>query len=466
MLEQNKQLIIYAILAVFVTVLVTFTLAPSAEKLLYVAWVSSVVVGSLAVIVLLIYTTTLKRPVQFSNLPVYQFFALTVLIISMIVAVSLLPTDTFDNVPISKIRIDTGDITTWYLAIGERNIIDSGCIEKTNHCQEDSKTNLLDTYSANTTTAETVPAKTSTTEANNSQFLFQIPYYIIIPGLLGAFIRYLYKDVREFKEDLKNDLTSLKQIFLDHKNKGYEILLAMDASLDEVLKCAKKTSRKEKEDPYVTAKDLLDICNHNNDFVYSLPPEAVTPFSKYLKTKFSELSLIETSFEKQRFQIGDKTNNKTLTVIGAFFLAPLLAVVAWLIAGLAAEQIHKEIFIVIAFGAGLSADAIVKKMWEFTGEKLNITPDVETASVKIKKLESKPASGKTPLRVEFILEVEGKPKQIEWDYGDSVIDTGGKSKSHTYTKEGKYSGKVKVTDENNNVEEKGFEIDVKKSDQT
>lgn len=473
----NVLLFFLSLFVVAATILIThFFILPqglfgeeSDEKLQGLLWILSIVLGSLSVVVLLIYTTKLKRPLQFSTLPVYQFFALSLLIISMIVAISLLP-NTIEDLPIAKISQDNGEISSWYLIIGET-------INKTNSSvSHHDVNNELESNPSDSTTQSDSSKTTAKSETNDSTatrgkdrngkewFVFQIPYFILIPGLLGAYIRYLYKDVREFKEDLKSDLLSLKEIFLEHRNKVYEISLAMDASLNDILKFADKFTHKEKRDPYITTKNLLDVCNCTNNYIYSLPPEAVTPFSKYLKDKFSELSVLETSYEKQRFQVGDKTNTKTLTVVGAFFLAPILAVVAWLIAEVVTPGIHKEMLIVLAFSAGLSADAIVKKMWSLTGEKLKVDHDADKAPfVEIKKLDVNPKTGKAPLSVSFKLAINGKEKKIEWDFGDSSSVTGGKEKQHEYKKPGKYNGKVMVTDQKGDVEEKGFVINVTKS---
>src|SRR5207249_1865346 len=114
-------------------------------------WFVSVIISAGSIIVLLIAANSLQKPTSFASLPVYLFFDLTIFVVFFILSISFFPTDVFgDKFPISTGSFtDLQNKTQWSLNIGG------------------------------------IP------NSRNSSGL-QIPIYVIVGGILGAYIRYLY----------------------------------------------------------------------------------------------------------------------------------------------------------------------------------------------------------------------------------------------------------------------------------
>ena len=123
-------------------------------------WLLFVIIAALSIVVLLLAANSLKRPASFASLPVYQFFELTIFVVFFILSVSFIPTGFFGD---ESFPISTGTFTNaqnqtqWVLSIGG-----------------------------------------NPNNPNTSGLL--IPIYVIIAGILGAYIRYLYLGIYEFKK--------------------------------------------------------------------------------------------------------------------------------------------------------------------------------------------------------------------------------------------------------------------------
>ena len=140
-------------------------------------WLVYVIVGSGSLVTLLLYTQRATTPSQFSNLPVYQFFVLSILVVCFILAISFFPTDLFGNTfPISTMLfIDQENQTQWVLNIGGLG------------------------------------------ESNVNSLGLQIPHYIVVAGVLGAYIRYLYMDIKEFKNSYRDQLINFDERSHDYQ---------------------------------------------------------------------------------------------------------------------------------------------------------------------------------------------------------------------------------------------------------
>lgn len=358
MLKSNSAPLVAITLIAIVLIVISFL---SYEKIGHQefeigVWLGSIIVSGAAVIILLYHTIQRKKPDQFTKLPVYQFILLTTLLGCMIIALTFWPDMIFDGTPLSKeIRIDnatkTGiETTNYYFVIGGNG---------------------------------------------KDKALLEIPYYVIIPGILGAYIRYLYKEIRLYRNQFKKHLEKFTGGYLAHKNKILEICLAIGYSRDEIEKFTReRDGGSESNIPknggyFVRAGDILEFFKHKHSEIYSLPPEAAFVFSKYIKRQFCKLSNLEDQYDSLNSEIRDKAIYKTIYVIGIFFLAPLLAIISWLLLGLGDTE-KFEAYVVMAFGAGLTADTIVKKIWSLAGDKLPENPDDELDDDTNKTKEKKP----------------------------------------------------------------------------
>lgn len=313
-------------------------------------WLGSIFVGGAVVLGLLYHTIQRKKPDQYSRLPVIQFILLTTLLGCMIAAITFWPNAIFEETPLSKvIRADNStDTINYYFVIGGNG---------------------------------------------KDKALLEIPYYVIIPGMFGAYIRYLYKEIRLYRMQFRKQLVELTNRYLKHKNKILEICLAIGFSREDIKNYAKLP---EKGGYFVRAGNILEFFKERHNVIYSLPPEAAYTFSRYIKQQFCELSQLEDKYDSLNFEIRDKAIYKTIYVIGIFFLAPLLAIIAWLLLGLG-ETSKFEAHVVIAFGAGLTADTIVRKIWSLTGDKISENPEDDLDGEEAKQVEEKkPADPKKP----------------------------------------------------------------------
>jgi len=251
----------------------------------------------------------------------------------------------------------------------------------------------------------------------NKKSAFEIPYYIIIPGIIGGYIRYIYKEIKENRTKFDSYITNLEKIYFKHTNKASKIAASLGTSI--TLLKSKISKNELNYDPNETFQidipsnetrpysiDQSEINRQNKkidenakkqaeyekNLVYEkiivpsglireyvltsigsafyLPNVAQLPFSKYLQKHLSELDKIELQYIKYLNKTSRYIANNTISVTGMFLLSPVLAVVAWLLARLGTAT-NTDSFVVLAFGAGLSADFIIRKIWSFTEDKLS-----------------------------------------------------------------------------------------------
>ena len=295
--------------------------------------------GIIAIVAILLHTARIEKPREFANLAIYQFFALSIIAISIIFSVAFFPEDIRGNdLPISRVLyIDDENRSQWVFSVG-----------------------------ASTKGESTIG--------------LQIPFYVIITGVLGAYIRYLYLTTKQTKDELGEHLINLKRLYIDHKALVNKICKAAGFSYEELQKKNKGKIFKAK---YVKIKHILKELQEKHDEIYNLPPTAIGPFSNYLNSQFDLLTEKEAEYEESRFEISYMVNHKTLSTIGFFFLAPLLAIIAWLMLSLGGMDEWRA-FAIVSFGAGLTADSIVKKLWKTMGE-LGFSDDDESTTKKEKK---------------------------------------------------------------------------------
>lgn len=302
-------------------------------------WFVYIGMGALAFFALLLHTTTLERPRDFARLHIYEFFALSVLVTSLVLTVVLFPVEIFpDNMAVKKINkfeeVAQPNATQWVIAVGD------------------------------------------ITEKGEGIGL-QIPIYIIVAGISGAYLRYLYGYIRgkEVEED-EEILLELKKWYLKQKKIVNTLCIAAGLEYHKI--------RKGEGTEVVRLKHMHKIYDIRRDFIFFLPPHSTAKLADYLAGHFNRLYEVEENYETRIFELRISTYRRTIRAIGAFFLAPLLAVMAWLLLDLSSETQSWQAFAVVGFAAGLSTEAIIERIWSFMGERF--PPKKEEASDKQKSV--------------------------------------------------------------------------------
>jgi hypothetical protein len=281
-------------------------------------WFAMVGFGALSVFALLAHTMYMEKPRDFARLPVYEFFALSILVVSLILGVVFFPTYIFPpDMGIQKTIIESTSepsITQWVISIGG---------------------------------------------ANEKESVLQIPIYVLVAGNIGAYLRYLYRWVKkESKVDIES-IRILQHYYLVHKKVVNTLCIAAGLKYEKIAKSENTV--------VVKLKHLHKTIDSNRKFVYFLPPGSTAALASYLAKVFDELYYIEDKYESAKLTLRSATYERTIVTICFFFLAPILAIVAWLLLLLSGTD-RWEAFAVAAFSAGLASNSIIKRIWTFIGE--------------------------------------------------------------------------------------------------
>jgi hypothetical protein len=303
-------------------------------------WFAMVGFGALSVFGLLAHTMTMEKPRDFARVPVYEFFAMSILVVSLVLGVVYFPTDIFPP----------------DLAIQKKNMTN----EKTNF------------------TGWVISIGGNVNVKGNSAL--QIPIFILVAGNVGAYIRYLYGWIREKKINPK-EIEKLTELYLNHKKIVNSLCISSGLKYDDI---------REKENvDVVKLKHMHKRFDENRDLLYFLPPISTAKLAEYVSHKFNILYEVEGKYEIMKAHLRSNIYERTIDTISTFFLAPILAIVAWLLLDLGGTSGPNswETFAVAAFAAGLASNAIIKRLWDFIGEKFDSQQDEK---IKPKDGETKP----------------------------------------------------------------------------
>jgi len=313
---------IFAVTALFSALVIISSVLSALHKDGYYyewIWFAMVGFGALSIFALLGHTMNMEKPRDFARLPIYEFFALSVLVVSLVLGVVFFPTHIFPaDIGIQKIMItsaDKADITKWVISIG------------------------------------------GTTEKNSG---LQIPIYVLVAGNVGAYLRYLYRWV---KKESKVDIASIRDLqhqYLVHKKIVNTLCISAGLKYEEITKSENIV--------VVKLKHMHKTIDSNREFIYFLPPSSVAKLASYLAKTFDKLYSVEDKYENAKLVLRSATYQTTITTICFFFLAPLLAIVTWLLLDLSGTN-QWQAFAVAAFSAGLASNSIIKRIWTFIGEK-------------------------------------------------------------------------------------------------
>ena len=287
-------------------------------------WFVYVGFGALSFFALFIHTTTLEKPKDFARLRIFFFFLLSVLVVSLVLGVVLFPINIFpDDLAIKKIKIekndtDSSNITEWVISIGGVN-------------DSDNRSGL------------------------------EIPIYILVAGNIGAYIRYLYGYIKGKIKTEEKIIEKLKDLYLLEKKIINSLCIAAGLKYEII--------RDEEGVDVIKLKHMHKHYDRNRDIIFFLPPNSTYKLSEYVADHFDKLYDVESVYEVKKFLLRSRVYKRTITTIAAFFLAPLLAVIAWLLLDLSGTH-QWQAFAIVSFSAGLGTNAIIKRIWSFMGETL------------------------------------------------------------------------------------------------
>jgi hypothetical protein len=271
-----------------------------------VPWLAAAIIGPASIAVILILSHLAKKPDQFVRLPMYMFFSLSIFALCLIVVISFFPQQTdAENFPIAMMKNYNG--TQWVINVG------------------------------------------GVKEANSTGI--QIPVYIIVLGILGAYVRYLYSGIKEFKMEFRDDLRRYGRTFDKIRQKIDEIKRTIDlieASIPE-LPTGSQTQVRAQRDVYVGLRERK-----------------------------------ENELNRNGYNLSMDVTSHILNTVGFFLLGPLLAVMGWLVL-LLSNATNQWIFALVALTVGFTANSIVSRATSMAGDKLSIEKakvEVETETGK------------------------------------------------------------------------------------
>ena len=105
----------------------------------------------------------------------------------------------------------------------------------------------------------------------------------------------------------------------------------------------------------------------------SVYPGARSAYSRYKEQFINEITNTQSAFEKERFVARFEISNRTLSTVGFFFLAPLLAILAWLILVISGTA-NSWTFALVSFSVGLTTNTIVDRVRQLVGQGLGQNP--------------------------------------------------------------------------------------------
>lgn len=284
-----------------------------------ILWSGFTLAGVLVIILLFTGSIKLVKPRDFSFFSQLQFLILSLLVVCIIFAIALFPSGFVgsDSMISTIVVTNPNNVTEWVFNIGGVN------------------------------------------SSNNFTGL-QIPIYVIIAGVLGAHIRYLYYAAKEFRAQFKKKLEKLTIVYYDHNRIMVEACRAMGVDHTSLIKNRKHVAQ---------LKNLQAVYQQNSAELLLLPPMAIGYFANRMQKYFAKIELLEKEYTQLLSDLHFEVNNQSLNTVGSFFLAPLLAIVAWLILSLSGTDDWRA-FAIVSFGAGLTVESIIKKIWSFVGEQI------------------------------------------------------------------------------------------------
>ena len=256
-------------------------------------WSILLIIGGGALLFVLLFAALSKKPEHFAGLAIVQFFAISAIVVTFILAISYIPIDgIYPNFPITTGEMTIQNQTQWMLNIGG--------VEK---------------------------------DESQMQGGLQIPIYIIVAGILGSYIRYLYIGIKEFKDNHFKKISELNIAYIN-MDKKKSALKKMDLDFSQV----------------PAEKNTINMFKEQKSGISSEHDESVAKVKElYINLRMEEV-------------------HHTLQTLGFIFLAPLLAVSSWLMLILSGTDNHYT-FALVGFSVGLGTERIINSMKGFLEDK-------------------------------------------------------------------------------------------------
>ena len=337
-MKEKVRISIYAVTLFFGIIILTTSLLwvvnqfePGNQKYYHEwNWFVYVGFGALSVFALLMHTMTLERPFDFSRLRVFEFFAISVLLVSLGATVVFFPTHIFpDDMGVQKLQQEIEQenenvtISEWVLSIG-------GVEDKETGVQK-GRTGL------------------------------SVPIYVLVAGIAGAYIRYVYSYIKGDTKKDKKDLNTLYTWIFNYRKAVNSLCISSGLKYFEIKKMAEG-------EEILEIKYLHEIFDLNRKYIYFLPPHSTAKLAEYVAACFEQLYDYWEAVERKKVMFRYETYIRTITTVGSLILAPILAIVAWLFLGWSGTT-QWEAFAIVSFGAGLGTRALIDRIWSFMNEQ-------------------------------------------------------------------------------------------------
>lgn len=351
----------------------------------HIFWLVTTILAITSIVIILLFTIRLDKPKNYSRLPVYIFFTLSTFAICLILSISFFPNELFSDFPISTIKFkDDNNATQWVLNIGG---------------------------------------------VSQSESLgIQIPLFVIVLGILGAYIRYLYLGIQELKIKLGKILFKFEK-------------------LERKLKDTNEELKRVEGDPQINKV---------------LPVSILLYLTEYANTYKKRQEKIESEYNAYRYKVNFETISHVLSTVGFFLLAPLLSIMGWLILSIGGTE-NNMTFALVSITAGFTAKAIIGKAMSLvegkftTDDEKNNTPIIFLKPTKEQVGKTLTVSGKK-FKENSIITITFDEDEIEIESQVKTDEKGSFTQQIQIPQLEPGTYDISVKDEENNSAEKEFEI--------
>jgi hypothetical protein len=224
------------------------------------------------------------------------------------------------------------------------------------------------------------------------------------------------RDTKSKIEDVKKKLAKLSSgKGITDRFFGYGILLFTD--IPPPTSRRKKGTNSASNQSAEFAGEQRESSSHEEANEYK--KQSITPKDPW--NEWEEVLDRISVFEKNRFALAFESTNYILKTLGSFNLAPLLAILAWLLLSVGGATDYRT-FAIISFAIGLATKTIIKRVMSFVGEQFKEDEENVSKRTEPRAISTDPAQAKAGQ----ILTVTGKgfstDSIVSLYYGDNGVD--------------------------------------------
>jgi hypothetical protein len=288
-------------------------------------WMFYLVVNIASLAILFLYINRVKTPEGYSAGAIVMYTCLTVFAVFLILVIAYLPTSLFGATsPLSRAELSVnGTGSQWVLNVG--GVVD-----------------------------------------NPKSLGLQIPLFVIIAGILGAFIRYLYIGITEFKGSFKSKLQKL--------NESYRLCtLALHQYNAHTSQC--RTLENFDQDSLYLNKEPDEVKGVNypitEEELKAYPNQKTITYCERRRFLWNRIHNAKFYYDEACYAMDIDITSYILKTAGSLYLGPLLAVIGWLLLSITGSpQDSVWTFALVGFSVGLAAKTIINKMLSTVEGKL------------------------------------------------------------------------------------------------